>query len=639
MNVQSFLIAHGEKLLVGLVALICAVVLYATLTDSETEAKATIADINEIVGKLNTAYQNPGRPNLAETRDFEAEIKARFRLQVDGEPVMAHLAGHPPVFKQSVGGIRHIYAYEIAVPGLEVNDRIGTFEIVVTLPGATRPNRPDDYIRDAADGAVWSRPVPSRGTVVNAVRPLGALVEYRIFQDGMGIDQGWQPIAAEGLVGGVVPLQSGSATVVVGGIEPWQTYDLRARTVIAATGTVVPDEAHYQIGREVIPLARPLPLAPPPVTWVAAKEQIQLPFENGELAKFLAEPYTGPVPARARAAAPRPRTGFDPGGMGGAQPRNQGAEAELARLQFRNFIGAPTRPLVSLDSRSPIYLGLKRASGGLQGIEPTATLIVKRLVIGQDGVERGWTPAVEYKLEAGEKVGKEVEELRTEWQSRRMPYDLSTPFVVESIEKDIERILYYELRLRSVPPDFDKELVLEPKTTRTDAVVLRNTKDESTLRLLEFERVREPLANRYVFPAVPPGGLDEEALFKEAPRDWQRPELEPRRPIQHDDKRLLEELVGERGAQLAAVPYFEFPDGRVYYYYPPENEVYLEVIPGSEWDRKGAPRAVGGEQPGGEQPMPGDGELPPDMPPEDFGPPPEDFEDMDLAPPPGRRRR
>lgn len=651
MSAQGFLFAHGEKLLVALVVAICALAFYGTLTNPETQSEATLAEINKVVTKLESAYANPGRPNLAQTRDFEQEITRRFQTEVTSEPVIAGLTTHIGVTKTPKGGQKIAYAYEIAVPELRVADTIGSIEIQVAVSDGPRPDLPEQYIADGPEAGPWSRNEASEGTVVNHARWAGVLVEYRLFKnDGkQGINDDWQPIKTPDAPNGVIPLSGTSGRAVMDGIEAWQTYDLRARLVVAATGTVDPD-AGYKIGQEVLPLRRPLPIRDVPSSWQDAVERIQAPFTSGELSKYLAEPYTGPAPRLPAMGAARPvrrpagGAGMPPElegpeGVPGALPVGDGA-VNLANLNYRYFVGAAS-PLESFVAKSATYLGLKRASPGMgDQAKPTATIIVKRLVKSEAGETLGWTPAVEYKLQAGDKVGKNPEVLQVDWSDKKLPYDLSTPFVVESVEPDIERILYYELKLGSVqgPDGWGKQLQLDEKTVKTDAVVLSNPDAGTTLRLLEFENIRAPRPDRWAFPAIEPGTiLKEEEVFKQAPLDWETPDLAPKRPVMHDNKDLLLKLLGAREAQLVEPPYCEMPDGRVIYYYPPENEVYQVVIPGSEWDRHGGPKALAdpkAPKPGQDPELPPDGELPPGMAPEEFDP-----EMFEPEPEDGRRRR
>ena len=376
MDAQAFLFAHGEKLLVGLVFLLCAGWFYAVTGDESTASVTELVEVQEVAEQLDRAHRQPGRPNLTETREFYDEMVARFRMQVPSRPLLAWLASHPEVEKggQLTRNLQ-LYAYELPRPHVSVEDTIGTLEIAVEVPGPSRVNADEHYIKDAPDGVRWER--TEGGRVVNFARQVAVLIEYR----EQGADE-WLPVETPRSPGGIVPVDAGgTAALTFTRIEEWQGYELRARVVAAATGVTAPGGG-WDLGREVLPVTRRLTMFDEiPRTYADAKPLFAA-FRAGELDPMVAEQVpAGPVLATVDR---------------GLLPRD---------LPLDFYAGAPG-DTVSLVTKASIYIALERLSGGA---DPTATLVLKRLVKEPNGVELGWTPSVEYRLKQGDRVGKDNE--------------------------------------------------------------------------------------------------------------------------------------------------------------------------------------------------------------------------------------
>ncbi|MDA3960425.1 MAG: hypothetical protein PF961_06520 [Planctomycetota bacterium] len=631
MNAQAFLIAHGEKILVAVVFVICAWSLYGTYANEETKAATSLGEIGLIAKQLDQAYQNPGQPNLTQTRKFQEEIATRFQLQVPPAPVMAWLGSHPNGSKGDIGEITdksnlQLFGYEIPTPVVSVVDRIGALEVEVNVPQGKRANQEGDFIQDLAGGVQWVR--SERGSVVNYARQVGVYIEYR-----EGASGSWKPAGGPMSPNGVAQLSNGTATTAIPGVKEWEEYEIRAKVIVAATGVTSPEQG-WTYGREVLPLAKPLAdFTPAPTTYADAKPFFEA-FGAGTLAEFVAKPFPSDlVPAAlggtavAAPAAPVTGPGMMPGGMPGDMgpaPVAAGAVNELD-LDLDYYAGASGKSVI-LVTKASIYMALKRVTGGE---DPTATVILKRLVKDRAGTDLGWTPGVEYKVKPGQKLG-QSETLDVPWSNRKVPVDLQTPFQVEAIDKDLERVLFWEVRLKSVstPEGFKKQFEVNPKTKSVDQVVLSKpgVENGTAVRLVELVNIPSPIANRWVYPMVPEGGVREDELFRAEPQSFEMPELLPAEPIMHNDHTLLKTLINPAEADLVPFPYVEMPDGRVIYFYPPENKPFVEIIPGSEAALTGGvapgmadPGLDPGIMPDGDEP----GMMPSDIPPEYMTPPEE----------------
>ena len=99
MSAQDLLLAHVEKLVVALALAGCGWWVYSTMTDEGTIAKATEpkrADLAvENIDEIQTAEDDPGKPNFSRTRDLAREINNRFAQKSRPQEVMAWLSRHP----------------------------------------------------------------------------------------------------------------------------------------------------------------------------------------------------------------------------------------------------------------------------------------------------------------------------------------------------------------------------------------------------------------------------------------------------------------------------------------------------------------------------------------------------------------
>jgi len=252
---KAMLIAHVEKLVLVLVLIGCAWAIYSTLTDPATRSEATLPKVIEVGRTVEEAYNQAGYPNFKRTRNFAADIEQRLALDLDSEELGAWLTGHPtPLGAPVEAASTDVYAYEIVEPTVVAEDEIGSIVIRVEVPQGDRPDRERDVIKDAP-AAVWYRQEPGRGDVHNVAEQVAVYLEYSV---GEGK---FQPLETADSPGGFAPLQGGrSASLVLANVEEWAQYQIRARTVVLATGALPGQQR--SVGREVLVLHGPLSAEP-----------------------------------------------------------------------------------------------------------------------------------------------------------------------------------------------------------------------------------------------------------------------------------------------------------------------------------------------------------------------------------------
>ena len=575
MSAQALFLAHVEKLVVLVVLAICALSLYGTYTNQETQSKVTLQQLQtDTFRKIEEAADKGGSPNLLPPRRFDENLRVRLGQKPSPGNSIAWLHKHPDIGPDrstiTAADVR-LFIYEVGRPEVRVVDEIGRLRVTVTPPASRRKQvDPKDPFKDSPSGVLWHREERDHGSVDNQARWAGMYVEFKL-------DEGeWKPFVTPSSPGGMVSLAGGGSELVLDKAEAWAEYSFRARVLVEATA--VGDLTKREIGREVVIPLTPIPVADDAMMTDLQLETIRQSIEAGKIG--LAQPFSG-------AGLP---------GVG-----------DMAKGQV--FGAVACEPEV-IRAQSPIRMALDRVTENMDGTFE-ARLLLKKLIKDENGKVLGWTEQQRYTVPVNGRIGSRVNVRNVPgFEGRVWPVDFTTPFVLESVERDIARILYWEVRDRNVQDgeggEFVKQLVLEKEEKEVDAVVLRNTKTKGTLRLNELSVIRPTRPDVFTYPEIPEDGVNEKTLFDERPMEFEI-KGDPKQPTLHTDKKLLRTLLLEVEAEAASLPYIEMPDGRVVYYYPLERQVHMTVIPGSEYDRRGTVTSGPVDQPGDMAPQGEDG--------------------------------
>lgn len=566
MDPKKFLLAHGEKLVVALVVIIAGWMVYATISDESTQFSYAdqVSDDFSAITRAENMVKPPVFRDPAPIPDY---IERRFDVELDIADLPQWIVSHPDITGEGPPAEPRPVVYEILVPELSIEPKIGGFELTVELPETKRANpSPESETQQArikdAPTAEWERHVGFPAE--NSARWHSVQIEYAIGEVQQG-DGGamleWMPLDRPDLPEGMLELDSpqagSSREVLLTGLRPWEMYHFRARLLVEATAVPPGGEAVVQPQqvREVLVLQAPRPVDP----------KTDQDFQS--LLDFQAK---GTLPE--------------------AAPQRAGDGLFVGRVGERVGARVPSK----------IALCLERVRRGMGDIPDRAVLLVKRKIQEPGGTRMEWTEAVEYVLDVGDPVGRENESVPDPFRGGELKtrVNLNTPFVVQSIEPDVERTYYYEVRRRTVldedgAPVMDDErpvrqFQVEPYQRRSSAVVLRNTKSDKTVTYIEVARIRAPFqrAGAFFYPEIPADGLDEKQVFEEHTDEFQNPTLAPARPILHRDPSRIRTLVS-RAFELPPAfgdiekPIVEMPDGRIILYETLNKLTMVGYLPGT----------------------------------------------------------
>mgnify|MGYP000754729573 CR=1 FL=1 len=613
MAAQDFLILHGEKLAVGLIGVICAVLLFNAFTNDGIRSTGGEGGISAATIKSDIEYVVDYRPKAREpvleaVPEYAAQMKEAFSRAIPATPLMAWTTAHPDMGPGDGGAdkLSFVYVYELLTPILTVNDVIGSFVVTVALP---EPQRSGDRLSDK-DDVVWSRKAGENNLVSNSATVMGAVIEQQV---GMGP---WEPINE-----GKPLLFDDFLTGVSVPTVDYETYSFRARLLAVATGYrfEVPGGGEVMVANG---------------RWQVAADAE--PTEE-DFRRLMVAANTGNQAALAGFLRP----------------------VEVADLSLKAnesaYLGPQTEP-VSLRAQSALKFQLLKLDPDPEDPAKSSALVLLTKLI-RAGERQGWLEMQKFSLKPGMKLGKPdvpIPDPTTD-SPLDVRHDLTTPFELVKVDKDVERILYYELKAvarKDGKPG--KELEVRPKVTSSDTATFKNTKTGELLVLAKLVTLSRPAnPDAMITPDFEP--VDEQKAFRLDPGTFVQQELKPPLPTKHaPGTGPLAELLrkGEKTAETDT-DYYEMPDGRLYYYEPLNKKVLMLWKPGVTPKPKVAPPKVEPQvPPGGRQPALPEG-MPPGLPP---GLPPGMTPDMllpgmplDLMPPGmtppeaapagGRRRR
>lgn len=594
MDPKHLLLAHGEKVVVLVVAGVCAWTVIGAFTGSDIRPKdVTAQSIDERIVEIERRMDSQEAPGLAPVPPYLSDMKKRFSRELPRPVRLSWLLNHP-----DIGGVPRgvfFYIYEVNQPQVTARDNVGKIELVVQVPGGGRGS---DRRSSATEERGWVR--TTERTIVNTGQVVGLIVEMAVGQNA------FKPLKAPGVLeGGFIPLETlrrtqGKFTWKADAL--WQPHLFRARTVVKATGftgenenaddtVLVHEGAHEE-----------------PADWVSDL------YDNGW--------KTDPDAFMQRYLKPAKL----------AIPGVQLGKGE------KLYIGAMSDPPAEIVVTADIRFAFDKPANDPNdpAKELGAFLVSKQFVDKGNSV---WLEKPQqFKPAKGEVLGAPVD-LVPPGGIDKIPVDLTTPFEVAGFERDVSRIWYYEI---STKPREDgkkgKEFVIKPKEVKTEVAVLINSKTGEKVKLPKLQEIRPPSRKDAIYWPQLPGHetYDEEAEFKKSPAHFVQRELVPQEPVLHDpDKGPLLDLHAEGNALAATdTKYVELPDGRLIWWEPRNGKIRQHPEPAASAAPAGGgvapkpPAAVRPPanrppprptRPGGQQPPAG--QPPQDVPPQGMPPP------------------
>ena len=590
MSAKDILILHGEKLALVVTGLVCGLVLFNTFVNDEVRPStegATAKDIKDAIASI-AEYRKRARPPLLKpVPEYAQRMKDDFARSLPARPAMAWLTVHPdlgPITPPDT----FLYVYELLPPKLEVKDAIGSLEVVIGLPETVRGS---ERLSDLAK-VEWTR--KDVGVVANHAEIAGALIEQRTGKDAKAE---WKPIGG----GRLIPVEDLVNPVTIEGTVDFETYAFRARLVAKATSFRPGSEAS---GDVLVAEGRSLAAdtTPDDEWWRRLESRI-----FGKAQDFKGFVMPGPTPDG------------------------------LVLLDEESAYRGPLAEPLTLVASSAIRFQLDKLAPDPQNPNAQLATILLTKLLRQEGKE-AWLPMQKFTVPVGATLGGEKEAKHPLVEGHPIDnFDLTTPFKLEKIDKDVRRVIFYEIKqVARTDGKPGKALTVDKKEVTTDVVTFLNTRTGDKLALAKLGRLTRPGDPKArIHPDI--NAVDEQEAFEKNPGAFVQQILLPEPPLRHaPGTGPLEDLhkKGDRQA-ITDTDYFELPDGRLYFWQPPNREVYMRLKPGANYKARevvvpAIPAPVAPVAPAPTPPRPGtggtpppgaSGEYPPPGPPGSYGPP------------------
>ncbi len=557
---KDLLIAHGEKVVVAVVAAACAWIVYGAFTDPSIRAKVSDTAITAKKDEISRVMNGQKPPAIKPGADYLAQMRTRFREELPAPSAPSWLFAAPDV--GPAGENDFLYVYELKAPVLTVSDSVGTLTLDLGLAPSTRPTE-----RRIADQNVveWGR---DAGAIANRAQVIALQVEMRI-GDGQ-----WQSVKAKGVGSGLITLgkEVQPISLVVDEVSAWERHTFRARAIAKATG---------------FPLATP----------GAPGDRIP-----GDASVFVvagdsgAEPDWAGFTAEARKRDPAFLGRWLKGGKG---PLPAGVSVGGGEQVYTGPWSADVAILATADRRFALR---KISADPADPAKILAEFLITKQFKNAEG-KAAWAEKPEiFKIEVGTVVGGTR---KVTWpididarQIKDREEDFTTPFTLKEVKAEgVKRVWYYELKAK---PRTDgkpgREIELKPKEVDTKMVVLQNRSNGALLELAELDVIRPPNGTPIIYPNFK-GSYDEGAEFLGNPVDFHQFALVPRLPkLWQPGEGPLAELAatGDPAVYATDTAYYELADGRLVYWWPSQKK--LEVHPNQELGAIGgnvtAPKAL-----------------------------------------------
>lgn len=580
MSAKTFLIAHGEKLALGVVAGGCGLVLWGAIDDPTIRPKDNQTQIEAINTKIAAVFKKQSPPVMKEPRPYLDQLLGRAGESAPVTPTMAWLTNPPDKGRGPVnppqgpngqvvvppGGV-YLYVYELLTPTIGIKDAIGSLKITLAAPvseskGARRISSETER--------KWTR--DEKGLITNTGRLLGVQVEIKVG------DNEWKPLVLPGASkDGVLPLSAIPAgEVTIPTPEPWQTHKLRARLIAAATALDIDKKIPERPKQTVLVHPGPASGGPTEDQAVLDKALTQITSKDGALFKSLLRPVPGPLPAGAR-----------------LQPDE------------KLFLGAWSLdgPDATVDATASVRFALVGLSTAQLPEDPQKTREVGRFLLlrlFEQAGERKWMEKpIEEKFGVGDVLGIKDASFPNPFNGKPIKQDLPTPFVVDKLVKDQERVLYWFIKpVARQGGGRGKDLFLDKKTVKTDIVELKNPDTGSVLVLTKLISVNPPSGRDVLFYPHRAGSLVERDEFTKAPSEFRQYKLVPEAPKAFKPgtgplAELHQAKKAEGALDLASyetdTDYYVFPDGRIAWWELIERTVKVHDPDGVMTAKEAAP--------------------------------------------------
>jgi hypothetical protein len=548
MSAKNFLIAHGEKLAVAVVAGGCALVINGAVGDPTIQPKQNQKQIEEINEKIDRVLgDRKNQPTMKEPPAYVSELSARLAETAPSAPTMAWLTQPPDKGRSSdVGDGTYLYVFELLQPEVELKDAVGSLQVSLR---AAKPTQQSSSRRVSAEAdRTWSR--RDKKEITNRARHLGVQLEIRIG------DGEWKPFALPGAKDGFIPLSMlDKSPVSVPTPEPWQRHQIRARYVAGATAFDL-DGARVERPEQTV-LVHAGPLSGGPAEDQALVDQATAEAQKKDGKLFSAFLRPSEPPAGVRLAA------------------NEKA-----------FLG-PWSPVATVQATASVRFALLGLSTEPLKDDPTKTRDVGRFLLlrlFQQGDDRKWMDKpLEARFGVGDKLGVPEARITNPFTGKTIEIEVDTPFVIEKLVKDQPRVLYW--LVKPVPRQGggrDRDLALEKKDANTDIVVLRNPETGTELTLTRLITINPPTNPTWQIYPHRPAAYVERDDFLGAPSEFRQWGLSPEAPKSFPPgKGPLAALSAAKKAEGALdaenyntdTAYFAFPDARLMWWDTVEHGV------------------------------------------------------------------
>jgi hypothetical protein len=180
---------------------------------------------------------------------------------------------------------------------------------------------------------------------------------------------------------------------------------------------------------------------------------------------------------------------------------------------------------------------------------------------------------------------------------RREALNLETPFVLDSVDLQATRVMWFELTNKS-DGQGGRRLELRENRRPSQTATLKNTVTGELLVMTRLERRLNQRPETQLFfnyPKFTDGKRNELDDFAKDPQGFTQPELEPEAPLERPpgDPWLAKQFPERDDLKSLEVPFWQFPDGRVIIIEPLNPKLTLtETLPG--FDQPGASAPVEG---------------------------------------------
>ncbi|MBA3845063.1 MAG: hypothetical protein H0X45_00315 [Planctomycetes bacterium] len=560
MDPKEFLLRHGEKIAVVLVAVLGAWAIYSALVNDGIRPEGTNAEkIKNDIESIAAARNAQQPPILKSAPDHVGDLKSRFGSDFAAQAAMVNTTQHP-----NAGNIRgevsgHYYIYELNPPQVEVQDQVGVVEVRVSKPLSRESDDPR-----VSDKNEVSWEVEEKGEKIpNGAEIVGFILEQRT---GVNANRPWEKIAD-------LTLEQAANPFVVKNVAAFETYSFRATAVLRATG-FLPGLGR---GSEVLVHRGPYPKKP--VDWDALNPA------QSEVLKRFAAPAVGiakvfPVEGE-KDLLYVSKPSDDP-----ADQIQAGIDLKIALKSVAAALpGAGAAPADGAEGGEP------PANGADQGGAEARILVTK--FHRQPNNAGVWVEPFLFKVKQGEDVGRK-EDVVVPPAAQKIEVDFRTPFVLERIEQGRERIVFYEIGTKGrAGGGKDKDLELKPIPKQYDVAVLRNRQANTTIELIKLGVITRP-ARAIIYPDYPAGAFKEEEEFRKDPQVFRQVGMVPAEPIAHaPGEGPLKDLF-DGGDQFAETDttYYECADGRLVFWNH-RNDVLSTLWKRGVTPKGGAPAADG----------------------------------------------